>query len=745
MSKATKLLALSFLIAPTFLAATVQAEALTTHEEQLNSQPTNVMKPDALNDAAVKKPKTTVTSNKSLNDAVEYTANETEYAAGDQYEGSLHIVNQDGTPISAGSRIIISIPKEAVDYDSWDFSDPNISPLFTVTTSKENSTLTFSFKSDITGKADINIMFSGKVIGAEDNAYPVSAMAQNADGTSAGVTVYNDEIIIPKKVDPTPIYGLLNMFWGVEQSQKQTSSFIGKRPIDLNNIPTGVFSRKTNAVQNFVEINPKNKTSLTNDMHYELAYEINSTKNYGKVAINDFEVLDAQRGGALVPSSAYSVTKEGANKLNFIFKSPAEGGTYGDGTPIINPNSKYIINVTSSATDDGDVYKADSVLQRKEAHSTTPVSEQEFPLNIMFTREGSSNVFPNLKVADKVFNVGELTQENILAKLNKGVTATDPIDGDLTSKIVTNYSDLLKFKDTPGIYQQKVRYSVTNLKGNSSTQPITVAIIDKAKAADLTVSYQDTEGNKIADDIIKSGELGSPYTTEQKVIEGYTFKEVKGNVNGKLTADPQTVTYIYTKDPVQAANVTVNYQDSAGNTIAPNVVKNGNVGDPYTTEQKTIPGYTFKEVEGNVNGKLTADPQTVTYIYTKDPVQAANVTVNYQDSTGNTVAATEVKSGNVGDPYTTEQKTIPGYTFKEVKGNVNGKLTADPQTVTYIYTKDPVQAANVTVNYQDSAGNTVAATEVKSGNVGDPYTTEQKTIPGYTFKEVKGNVNGKLT
>ncbi|WP_424350087.1 MucBP domain-containing protein (plasmid) [Latilactobacillus sp. 5-91] len=292
-------------------------------------------------------------------------------------------------------------------------------------------------------------------------------------------------------------------------------------------------------------------------------------------------------------------------------------------------------------------------------------------------------------------------------------------------------------------------YTFKEVKGNPngtfSDKAQTVTYVytkDPVKAADVTVKYQDKAGNKLADNVVKSGNIGDPYTTEQKAIKGYTFKEVKGNPNGIFSDKPQTVTYVYTKDPVKAADVTVKYQDKAGNKLADNIVKSGNVGDQYTTEQKAIKGYTFKEVKGNPNGIFSDKPQTVTYVYTKDPVKAADVTVKYQDEAGNKLADNVVKSGNIGDQYVTEQKAIKGYTFKEVKGNPNGTFSDKAQTVTYVYTKDPVKAADVTVKYQDKAGNKLADNVVKSGNIGDPYTTEQKAIKGYTFKEVKGNPNG---
>ncbi|MGF7407585.1 MucBP domain-containing protein, partial [Lactococcus lactis] len=213
--------------------------------------------------------------------------------------------------------------------------------------------------------------------------------------------------------------------------------------------------------------------------------------------------------------------------------------------------------------------------------------------------------------------------------------------------------------------------------------------------AAVTVKYVDTKGNVISDEAIKSGNVGDSYTTEQKTIDGYTFKEVQGNATGTFTDQAQTVTYVYTKKPVLGAAVTVKYVDTEGNVISDEAIKSGNVGDSYTTEQKTIDGYTFKEVQGNATGTFTDQAQTVTYVYTKKPVLGAAVTVKYVDTEGNVISDEAIKSGNVGDSYTTEQKTIDGYTFKEVQGNATGTFTDQAQTVTYVYTKKVLSELNL--------------------------------------------------
>ncbi|PFT72935.1 hypothetical protein COK70_31700, partial [Bacillus thuringiensis] len=69
--------------------------------------------------------------------------------------------------------------------------------------------------------------------------------------------------------------------------------------------------------------------------------------------------------------------------------------------------------------------------------------------------------------------------------------------------------------------------------------------------------------------------------TLQNKNDGYTFKEVKGNPTGAFTDKEQTVTYVYTKNPVAGGSVTARYVDDKGNTISDNVVKTGNIGESY--------------------------------------------------------------------------------------------------------------------------------------------------------------------
>lgn len=199
----------------------------------------------------------------------------------------------------------------------------------------------------------------------------------------------------------------------------------------------------------------------------------------------------------------------------------------------------------------------------------------------------------------------------------------------------------------------------------------------------LTEKFVDESGNSIAADVVSSGNIGDPYSTAQKDIAGYTFKEVQGSPKGSFTAQDQTVTYIYTKNPVAGGNVTAKYVDESGNPIADDVIASGNVGDPYSTTQKDVPGYTFKEVQGNPTGSFTDQDQTVTYVYTKNPATDNNggTGLNQPGKPGNGTDTGNPSSNQPGNPSQPSNATNNGVinTSTNTGSKVNNGAVNSPE------------------------------------------------------------------
>lgn len=156
------------------------------------------------------------------------------------------------------------------------------------------------------------------------------------------------------------------------------------------------------------------------------------------------------------------------------------------------------------------------------------------------------------------YNLNVLNTSNIFAS-DKGFTSLETIK--LGGNIFFPESDeqtLPPIKKTDVYTGRWIRVDPTNpskvyenssefMKNYSSTYAGTY--VWQKYTGSVIVKYKDQQGNKINDDLVLNGNVGDNYSTEQKNIDGYTFKEVQGNTIGTFTSDAKTVTYIYTKNP----------------------------------------------------------------------------------------------------------------------------------------------------------------------------------------------------
>lgn len=143
-------------------------------------------------------------------------------------------------------------------------------------------------------------------------------------------------------------------------------------------------------------------------------------------------------------------------------------------------------------------------------------------------------------------------------------------------------------------------------------------------------------------------------------------------------------------------DVVAYYEDEGGNTISKEVTLSGNIGDHYTTEQKEISGYTFKNIKSGsaeITGTFKDVSQQITYVYKKNEepiVKTGKIIINYVDETGNKIKDSVVEKGKTGESYKTKPVTIPGYTLDEKKlpSNASGIFKLEDISVTYFYKKN---------------------------------------------------------
>ncbi|EPX8802812.1 class 1 internalin InlJ [Listeria monocytogenes] len=239
-------------------------------------------------------------------------------------------------------------------------------------------------------------------------------------------------------------------------------------------------------------------------------------------------------------------------------------------------------------------------------------------------------------------------------------------------------------------------YTLTTTPDNATgtftttSQSVTYVYTKNIVAAEpVTVNYVDDTGKTLAPSETLNGNVGDTYNATAKQIDGYTLSAEPTNATGQFTSSAQTVNYIYTKNPAPEKGVVeIHYVDENNKQLSSATEISGTVGDNYTTEPKTIDGYTLTTTPDNATGTFNTSSQTVTYVYTKNIEAAEPVTVNYVDANGKTLAPSETLNGTIGDTYNATAKQIDGYTLSAEPTNATGQFTNSAQTVNYIYTKN---------------------------------------------------------
>ena len=331
-----------------------------------------------------------------------------------------------------------------------------------------------------------------------------------------------------------------------------------------------------------------------------------------------------------------------------------------------------------------------------------------------------------------------------------------------------------------------------------------VTYVYEVVKGNVTVTYKDTQGKTIEGyetpkDAEKDAPTGKDFNTATDALkpskittkDGKVYNLVptrtEGNEKGKVTENPQNVTYVY---ELAKGDVTVTYKDTEGKTIegyetpkdaekaaptgkdfntATEALKPSKITTPSGKVYNLVPART----EGTESGKVTEEPQNVTYVY---ELAKGNVTVTYKDTEGNKIPGYETPKtvetqSPTGKEYTTVTEALKPtkITTKDGKvynlvptrteGNEKGKVTENPQNVTYVY---ELAKGNVTVTYKDTEGNTIEGYETprdaeKDAPTGKGFNTatdalkpSKITTPsGKVYKLVpartEGNESGKVT
>ena len=297
-----------------------------------------------------------------------------------------------------------------------------------------------------------------------------------------------------------------------------------------------------------------------------------------------------------------------------------------DGYTIVGPET-YTINVSEDPNSNIITFRYDE----------NPVTKEKATVTVKYINEKGESI----------------AEDKIISDLEVGSTHTEE------ALLIEGY-ELLSTK-VQTIEIQSEGNIITFIYETKETTP------PENEKADLTVKYIDEQGQTIANDkIIQDLEVGSTYTEEALLIEGYELLSAKVQTI-EVQSEGNTITFIYkTKETSpsenEKADLTVKYIDEQGQSIAEKkVITDLEIGKLHKEEALLIKGYEL------VNPKLAIQEvmiekgtNTITFIYKK-------------------IKTTVALAENVAFIYGTEGKqmtaVIPGGTtmYVVLNGEIIGK------------------------------------------------------------------------
>ncbi|MEG0284075.1 MAG: MucBP domain-containing protein [Erysipelotrichales bacterium] len=207
--------------------------------------------------------------------------------------------------------------------------------------------------------------------------------------------------------------------------------------------------------------------------------------------------------------------------------------------------------------------------------------------------------------------------------------------------------------------------------------------------AKVVIKYIDENNNKLANDINLEGKKGTRFDVEQKIFDGYSFKERQGNQTNILDEYEQEVLMVYKKDKPVESKVTIKYLNKKNEKLHSDITLSGEVGTSFNVEQKSFDKYTFYERQGYQSNIFNINEQEIRMIYEEEaPVQNSKIIIKYVNEDNEKISEDSIIEGNAGLEFKVIPKDIDKYIYKERQGYQGNVYTPETQTIILVYKKE---------------------------------------------------------
>ena len=279
-----------------------------------------------------------------------------------------------------------------------------------------------------------------------------------------------------------------------------------------------------------------------------------------------------------------------------------------------------------------------------------------------------------------------------------------------------------------GYFPQTNSHSLTmDINGNNE---FTFIYVPKAEV-NYTVRYLEKGTNKVLH-TEKSATTSSAVVTEKfEVVAGYRPDAYQKRLVLSADESQNVLTFWYEEDsthaPVQIIHWTQNIAGDGYTEYQSSTDLNGVIGNPYSADPLTIPGYTYNAEKSNASGTLTADGLVLNLYY--DRIEYPYEFRFLEQGTDKPLADPVTGKARYQAQVTQPAKVIPGYT-----------LVSDENQAMNIAIEDPADVANVNVRIFYYTENTVNITYVAVQPAGAGNTLS--SYADNNVKAVTGTVEG---
>ena len=410
-----------------------------------------------------------------------------------------------------------------------------------------------------------------------------------------------------------------------------------------------------------------------------------------------------------------------------------------------NANGSYIANSTITVVynyikNDGNI-KENTV--SKIQNNTINSIDSEF--NYVLSYTGKINEYVGevtLELIDTLpYNVEIISMDNRCTLNGKTIVCRETYNITEDANTISESFDIkLKYLNITGAevtnnVKSKLYYGNKNVDAEDS-------VTDAIPYGSVIATYKDTEGNTLTSNYTNNGLAGSEYTTPQKEIFGYTFKEVNGDDKEGIYVENKelVVNYVYTKNDGNIEEFDVKKEGS-------NIVESINGVFNYTITASTV----ITDYVGDATLIVT---DILPYAIDKDNSTYDNrCTYNEEDNTITCkVVYTDITEDDYIDGvYSINEEFNLDLVFVSVDSDKvvnkviasivldNNKESDEDEKVT------EVLKGTVIATYKDTDGNVLSNDVTTTGLVGSEYKTSSKDFFGYSLKEVKGSEVGTYT